>query len=64
MDTGFTVQNNSHCMALEAQLIKPKCHFRLIIEQSDGLGRCNASTSALSYGGGYESGKDNRMALK
>lgn len=38
MDTGFTIQTNSHCMALEVQLIKPKCHFSLVIEQSDGLG--------------------------
>lgn len=64
MDTGFTIQNNSHCMALEVQLIKPKCHFSLVIEQSDGLCRDNASTSALAYRGEYESGKDKRMALK
>lgn len=64
MDTGFTIQNNSHCMALEVQLIKRKCHFSLVIEQSDGLGRDNAGSSALSYRGEYESGKDKRMALK
>lgn len=64
MDTGFTVQNNSHWMALEVQLIKPKCHFSLVIEQSDGLGQDNASTSALSYREEYESGKDKGMVLK
>lgn len=64
MDTGFTVQNNSHCVALEVQLIKPKCHFSLVIEQSDSLGWDNTSTYALPFRGEYESSKDKRMALK
>lgn len=64
MDTGFTVQNNSHCKALEVQLIKLKCHFSLVIEQSDSLGWDNTSTNALPYRGEHESRMDKRMALK
>lgn len=63
MDTGFTVQNYSHYMPLEVQLIKPRCHFRSVIEQN-GPGSDNTSTDVPPYRGEYESRKDKRMAFK
>lgn len=49
MDTGFTLQNYSHCMPLEVQLIKPKCQFILVIEQNDSLCKDNTSTGSLPF---------------